>query len=483
MNSPATLDLETAMAIMAEIERRARDIPDFVDPSFEKQAAFLRSTARWLALKGTRRMAKTDSMCRKLLKTGFERTRVPLLYISLTRDQARRIFWDGCLKPMIDRLGLSDRIRLNEQRMEARFPNGSILYILGMDDDETQMNKLLGGKYAGVVIDEAGSFRVNLERMYREKVRPALVDLKGWFVIGGTPEDFTSGFFYQLTRDDNIPRLSGWEIWEWTAFDNPFVAVNWAEEIEDLKRDNPEVIHTPWFKRMYLGQWVIDNSKLCYKPTQSNFLAVLPRGTYFYGLGIDLGYEDATTFSVLALKEGERKAFVIHQQKESKMIIHDVAEKIFELQKLFFFMNIVIDGANKQAVEELKQYFEIPLEAADKAGKAQAIELLNSSMIMKEFFIVGRGTFLELEWNELIWDERKKPKKEEHPGCENHMSDATLYIWRAMMMMYYTDMQSTKHKKTEEEKLDDWESRKARKVGRKSRDDDEDEELFESMYA
>lgn len=491
---PGSIDAETAYLVLAEIERRAREMPSFVDPNFPKQAELVSCRDRWLAVKGTRRMAKTDSISRRLLKTGFERQRVPLLYISLTRDQARRIFWDGCLKPMLDDMGLTPRMKLNEQRMEARFPNGSILYVLGMDADEHQMNKMLGGKYAGVAIDEAGSFRVDLKRMIEEKLRPALVDFKGWLLIGGTPEDFTAGLFYEITRDDGAkPRLPGWKVFEWTAYDNPYVAKNWAEEIEELKRDNPEIVRTPGFQRMYLGRWVIDNSKLVYKPKQSNFVKTLPAdGEYFYALGIDLGYEDHTTFAVLALEDGKRRAYVIHQFEKQHMIIHDVAAKIRELQKRFFFLTMIIDGANKQGVEELKQYFEIPLESADKAGKPEAIELLNSAMTMNEFFVVGDDTPLELEWRELIWDERKKPKKIEESRCKNHMSDAVLYIWRRLMMMYYIEepkIEKTKEEKTEDE-LDEWEERKSRSLRRGSghfEDDDEpeyeDDNWDDAMYA
>lgn len=491
------LDHETAQLVLYEIKRRLGAMPAIVDPEFPRQARFILAKERWLAIFGTRRMAKTDSMCRRLLHTGFTRHRVPMLYISLTKDQARRIFWDGTLKPMLDRLGLTARMKLNEQRMECRFPNGSILYTLGMDADEKQMNKLLGGKYAAVALDECGSFRINLEKLFRDKLRPALIDLKGWCCFGGTPEDFTGGFFYQLTRDDETPRLAAWTVHEWTGYDNPYVRAQWDDEIKDLIAENPNVARTPHFQRNYLGKWVIDKSKLCYKSQPSTFITELPEGQYYYALGVDLGYNDATAFSVLALREGQRKAIVVYQFKASGMILHKVDEAIKVLQKRFFFLHYVIDGANKQAVETFKQYFEIPFESADKAGKADAIELLNSAMIMNEFFVLSpmkstletAKTTLETEWDALIWDEKKllKGKKEEHPGCENHMSDATLYVWRKLMMMYYENMKPTQApRKTSEDEVDEWEDRKSREVSRRKKkkpfgkstefewDDDED---------
>lgn len=494
MSVPAIqLDQETAQLVLYELSRRLSEVPKIVDPGFPKQAEFILAKERWLAIFGTRRMAKTDSMCRRLLHTGFKRSRVPLLYISLTKDQARRIFWEGTLKPMLDRLGLTGRMKLNEQRMECRFPNGSILYTLGMDADEKQMNKLLGGKYAGVGIDECGSFRINLEKLYRDKIRPALIDLKGWLCFGGTPEDFTGGFFYLLTRDDETPRLPGWRVFEWTGFDNPYVRQQWDDEIKDLLAENPDVEKTAHFKRNYKGKWVRDKSKLCYKSQPGTFIKELPPGQYYYALGVDLGYNDATAFSVLALKEGERKAYVVYQYKASGMIIHKVNEAIEVLQKRFFFLSYIIDGANKQAVETLKQYFTIPFESADKAGKADAIELMNSAMVMGEFFVVSQSQSpLELEWDALIWDEHKLPKKVEHEGCENHMSDATLYVWRKLMMMHYENVRPMKApRKTDEEKVDEWEERRSREVERRKKrpfgksayDEDWDDEDWEEPDA
>ncbi len=29
-----------------------------------------------------------------------------------------------------------------------------------------------------------------------------------------------------------------------------------------------------------------------------------------------------------------------------------------------------------------------------------------------------------------LWDERALPRREEHPGCDNHLTDALLYSWR-----------------------------------------------------
>src|SRR6266852_4951920 len=44
--------------------------------------------------------------------------------------------------------------------------------------------------------------------------------------------------------------------------------------------------------------------------------------------------------------------------------------------------------------------------------------------------LAGPGcSSLAEEYAQLIWDDRSA-KREEHPGCSNHLTDATLYAWR-----------------------------------------------------
>jgi hypothetical protein len=71
------------------------------------------------------------------------------------------------------------------------------------------------------------------------------------------------------------------------------------------------------------------------------------------------------------------------------------------------------------------------LVAADKAGKAEFIEIMNSEIIQGRIKVIDtiETEPLREEWGSLIWDERAK-KREEHPACENHLSDSCLYAWR-----------------------------------------------------
>jgi len=81
----------------------------------------------------------------------------------------------------------------------------------------------------------------------------------------------------------------------------------WAEEIAKLKTEQPYIIETPMFKQMYLGEWVVDLDALVYKfNSERNTYQQQPlyaKGDWQYIMGVDLGYEDASAFTVVAFHE------------------------------------------------------------------------------------------------------------------------------------------------------------------------------------
>ena len=149
-----------------------------------------------------------------------------------------------------------------------------------------------------------------------------------------------------------------------------------------------------------------------------------------YALGVDLGYEDDTAFSVLAWNEDIRELYGVESFKKKGMDLFEVAATITQLKGKYPFWRTVIDGSNKQAVETMRKRLGLPeLQAAEKQGKADFIEILNSEMIQGYVKIVkGKNEPLIKEWKELIWDPKKDRK--EHSACANHCADSWLYPWR-----------------------------------------------------
>jgi hypothetical protein len=146
------------------------------------------------------------------------------------------------------------------------------------------------------------------------------------------------------------------------------------------------------------------------------------------------------------------------------MIISEVAERIKWYIEKYDPVACVVDNASKKAVEELKQKFGLPLIAAEKTGKAEFIEIMNSDFLLGNIKLLPEAEPQKKEYGQLIWDKDKYPKKIEHPGCENHLSDSSLYAYRHCYQYRY---QTRPKKLTAEEHLEmqieeQWENEQSR---------------------
>lgn len=415
--------------------------PVFRSPEHSWQTKFLDDPARMKVLLCTRRAGKSYAAGLMLLEAAWKNPNVSCLYVALTRASAKRIMWKDVLKT-IDReqqLGC----RFNETELSVTLPNGSIVYLLGMDADEQEKEKALGQKFKAVCVDEAASYNVDLNEIVYGILKPATADYRGTIALIGTPGNMKRGIFFDLTRgqDPGDPgkwEKDGWACYRWTAFQNPKVAEQWSAEIEDLRLANPAVEQTTLFQQHYLGRWVIDDTKLVYKfDSARNLFKELPvpklgggRGRWHYVLGIDLGFNDPTAWVVCAYHDHDRCLYVLGADKKAGCDITEVADRTRNLMTKFEFDAIVIDNANRQAVEEIRRRHDIPLTAADKVGKADFIEIMNGDFVSGWIKLHATATLaLQEEYGGLVWDERS-PRREEHPASPNHACDAALYAWR-----------------------------------------------------
>jgi hypothetical protein len=194
---------------------------------------------------------------------------------------------------------------------------------------------------------------------------------------------------------------------------------------------------------------VIDEEKLVYRFDIGRNLVksipVLPSDGWSIILGTDTGWEDDSAFTLTQYHINDPFLYVSRFYKNKKMVFDDIQNRINfgVIQRINHYMNdkewaphkVIIDGANKQGVESMKQRSAIPFEYADKQDKATFIELCNSDLIQ------GKIKFLDIpemrplweEMSSLVWmtdgDKIKYPKKE-HPALPNHGCDSFLYAWR-----------------------------------------------------
>lgn len=405
-----------------------------LDPNFPNQSAFIKDQAKLKAIFCTRRSAKSFTAGLYMVHECLTHPGINCLFIGLSRDSAKGIIWKDILQVINYQFQLKATFNLTELTMT--FPNGSMIRVTGIDADQDEMNKLLGKKYKLVCIDEASMYTVDMEKLVYGILKPAMADQRGTICLMGTSSNYTRGLFYDITTGGR----RDWSVHTWTAHDNPYVSKQWQEELDEIERDRPLFKETPLFKQWYLNQWVVDTDKLVYKfdssrnvfdKTQSN---LDPNG-WTYVLGIDTGWEDDNAFVLGAYHEHNNCFHVVKTFNKPHMTFDQVTAKIQE------FMNdkdtppakVIIDGANKQGVESMRQRSAIPFEYADKTGKVDFIEMLNADLVQAKIKINVRCSSLINELMGLVWktdgDKIVVPKKE-HPSLPNHLCDAMLYAWR-----------------------------------------------------
>ena len=427
MNQAVDYDPEF-LRLIAEMDRRGVHMAeDLLDNEFTSQTAFINDPNRLKAAICTRRSGKSYGCGLYMVQEAINTPGCTVLYVALTRESAKRIMWKDILKTIDRKHKLN--IRFQETELAAYFPNGSIIYLVGTDTDENQKSKLLGQKYRLCVVDEAASFGTDLKELVYGVLKPATADYRGTVCLIGTPGNITRGLFYDVTRG-NEP---GWTLHKWTAFENPYIKDQWAEEIQDIKTNRPLFMDTTFYKQHYLGEWVIDDTKLVYKfRSERNKFQSIPtyvQGDWTYVLGIDLGYDDDSAFVVCSYHDHDPNLYVIETFKQAGMDLTDVSNKVKWFNNKYDISVNIVDGANKQAIAEMTNRHDVALRTADKTGKSDFIELMNAEMTQGRILVAPACKELVQEWGELIWDD-SKPRREEHSACPNHLADACLYAWR-----------------------------------------------------
>ena len=420
---------EQALLILKRCEeiRKARDI-QWGNPEFPEQLAFINENAPLAAALCTRRAGKSYAVGEKLFKKAYDYPGSTVLYLALTRGSAERIMWRDVIMDIVRKRKIP--VKTNATKLEVTIPNGSVIKLGGADADQTEREKLLGGKYPYVAIDEAGSFANDLSGLIYEYLEPCVADYDGSIDLIGTPTFNWQGFFCKVTEG----KENGWKIHKWNTTKNPFMP-HWQKRLQMMRDRNPNIEETPGYRRMYLGEWVYDTDNLIYKFQASrNFVDKLPDGDIAGQiLGVDLGFNDATAYVLSRYYENDKNLYFVNAWKKSEQIVDHVIETLLVYINQFSVRRMVFDNASKQVVETIKSRFSlygIQIEAAEKKDKIEFIDIMNSDFIMSRIKLLRSETQeLAEEYSGLIKDPNS-PVVKEHEACDNHLCDAALYAWR-----------------------------------------------------
>lgn len=465
---------KAALAVLELTKRRQQKAPIY-DLSFKAQNDFVQDPSRYVSALCTRRAGKSSGLGIKFINAARKHANSLSVYISLTRDSARNIFW-----PILTELKTKHNLEceLLESKLIMKFANGSEIKLVGADQ-KGFIEKLRGPKYPLAAVDEAQAFGAHLQSLIDEVLDPATADyIDGQIVMTGTPSPVPKGFFYEVTQG-----AYGFSNHEWTVYENPYFPRP-HEYVADLFLKKGWDENNPTYRREWLGEWVADQDALVYRFNHvKNVIDKIPTNEreWFYVLGIDLGYDpDPSAFVLCAYSHYQNSMFIIDTHLESKMTVSDVAERIRYYMKVYQPKLVMDAGAQgKMIAEEIRQRYDLPIIAAEKHGKAGFIEIMNSDFQASLIKAVkGKAEPLIDEWTSLIWD-AEKDQRVEDSRYPNHLADAALYAWRYC----YNYVRLTKQEKKpihSEEKINDFWERESSKI--QNRQENETESLFGTIW-
>lgn len=361
-------------------------------------------------------------------KTAAENPGAKVIIIGKTNQSVKGIYFDDIM-PMIKKI-FNLQWDLNRTEMIYRCSNGAQIMFMGADADQDQMNKLLGQKFKLAILDEASMYaNIDLRKLIYGILRPALADLRGQMAMIGTPSDYLNSLYFDVTTYQE----PGWTVHKWTAFDNPHVAEQVQEELAFMRQVNPKVDQDTSFRQHWLGEWVVNLSNRVYKYDDKSNKPFTVTKQYQHVLGVDLGYEDDSAFVVGAWSHYDNVLHIVHAESSPGLNLDQVELRIKQLQSRYNIGMITVDGAGKQFVETLQDRFQMGLHRAEKIGKKDFIELMNTDFLMGRINVFHDNCLpLVKEWENLIWDEKVRERGEwkEARSCSNHAADAALYMWR-----------------------------------------------------
>jgi hypothetical protein len=394
---------------------------------FAEQLAFVRDPNRFVTACCSVRSGKTTSCAADLIDTCLRMPGTTSLYITLARTSGKKILLPE-IRNLLMRYGINAKVNLNE--LSITFANHSVIYISGANN-EAEIEKVRGlSNVALAYLDESQAFRSHIKELVEDILVKRLYDTNGRMRVIGTPGPLLRGWFYETCHSKN------WGHHSWSMFQNPWLLKKSGKTPEQLTQQDCEMrgvpITHPSIQRENFGRWCYDPEAilLTYKPEVNDY-ETLPAGIYTYLLGIDLGWKDSDSLSLLAFPDNSKVTYLVEEQIISNQLTDDLAARIKVLMERYSIAKMVVDagGLGKKIVEDLKSRYGLPLEPADKKDKMANYRLLNNAL-RTGLFKAKRDSRFAVDCDLLEVDrDKSQPEKIVVKGHSDAI-DSTLYAFK-----------------------------------------------------
>jgi PBSX family phage terminase large subunit len=358
----------------------------------------------------------------------------------------RGSIWGETIKKVMRDKGLilGQDYTTTERPMEVTFKNGSSIVVAGLDDKE-RVDKILGTEYSTIYLNESQDIPWPTVKTLSTRLAQKGIDRRR-FIFDLNPQSiahWTYKLFFLHINPETQKELdqSQYAKIQMNPIDNQ------DNLPEDYIRDKLEVLTGSERARFYLGEYQTDTDIKVFSPTSFYEWGEVDLSGFKLVGGLDLGYNDADAFCILAYKPGLKDIYLVYEHKARRQNLEQLAEAIrrglgwadqYINKNVKGDMDIFADtatirhgkeGDSKKTASMLSYTYGLPVRPAHKRDKKMMIEYLQNAINGGWFHCMRVGHWAQ-EMESTVWRrltdgtiERNIDDEVFHPD----MMDAILY--------------------------------------------------------
>lgn len=311
--------------------------------SFAQQWAYVISDARFNAVCCSRQAGKTygAGLAAELV---LSRPHTKVIYATLIRRNAKKLFWRPLLDGLEKRGCGSVRVGANETEMMLWLANGSFCQALSCEK-MADLARIRGDQADLFLVDECQEPRDDVLEALTTRIIPPMLMKRGGRLdlLGTVPEAEPSAFSERL---DGAPKFPEWKAYGWDCFANPHMD---RALIERTCREAGLVPGHPVYEREILGRRVKDPSKLAYEfePGRNEYDDLdgfFTGPSWRHAMGIDLGFQDRDAIVVVAWRADDalHRLYVRHFWQQNHLDVDQLSPIVADCLKRFRPMSSVV---------------------------------------------------------------------------------------------------------------------------------------------
>jgi len=433
--------------------------------------------SRNVLLYGGARSGKTALVVYFMLYCCLEFPNSRMLVARRYATDVRNSIWNDTLSKVARLVGLvlGAEYTTNEQLMTMSFRNGSEVICAGLDDKE-RVDKILGTEYCLLYVNESQDVSFATVKLLRTRLAQKIEGFKPRFICDLNPTSINH-WTYKLWFEGVSPD-TGKEV----AGSYGKIQMNPCDNVANLAEDFVEQLEKELTgqdrARFLLGEYSTNSDLSVFMPTAffedaefSAWAAGKWRSMRLTG-GLDLGFEDADAFCLLAYVDGESDVWLIDEYKGFKndisTLAHDMTRMIESCFEGYPFTSAARDefqvwadtgGLGRKTAQELADAFDLPVRAAYKRDKDVGIYFLQDDVNHGRLHLRRDGVFAD-ECSKIVWsrgkDDGKVERKIDDAAFHPDMMDALVYAYRFLMKHGNTAMQGRQAEVVKDSGPKDW---------------------------